>query len=134
MKGIPYSLNTKSDYLNAFDYALRHPEYKNEVIARLERLRKSTFFMALKDDAGLVKIVYSSNCSSLPIASGINFKRMKLLFADTGLYLSASGLDVSQFALETDFKELNIGNVCELSVGLELVNALDDHVKPEIFS
>lgn len=54
-------------------------------------------------DAGLVKIVYSSNCSSLPIASGINFKRMKLLFADTGLYLSASGLDVSQFALETDF-------------------------------
>lgn len=51
MKGIPYSLNTKSDYLNAFDYALRHPEYKNEVIARLERLRKSTFFMALKDEA-----------------------------------------------------------------------------------
>lgn len=84
-------------------------------------------------DAGLVKIVYSSNCSSLPIASGINFKRMKLLFADTGLYLSASGLDVSQFALETDFKELNIGNVCELSVGLELINALDAHVKPEIF-
>lgn len=84
-------------------------------------------------DAGLIKIVYSSNCSSLPIASGINLKRMKLLFADTGLYLSASGLDVSQFTLETDFKKLNIGNVCELSVGLELINALDAHVKPEIF-
>ena len=84
-------------------------------------------------DAGLVKIVYSSNCSSLPIASGINLKRMKLLFADTGLYLSASGLDVSQFTLETDFKKLNIGNVCELSVGLELINALDAHLKPEIF-
>ena len=32
-----------------------------------------------------------------------------------------------------DFKKLNIGNVCELSVGLELINALDAHVKPEIF-
>lgn len=84
-------------------------------------------------EAGLVKIVYSSNCSSFPIASGINLKRMKLLFADTGLYLSASGLDVSQFTLEIDFKKLNIGNVCELSVGLELINALDAHVKPVIF-
>ena len=84
-------------------------------------------------EAELVKIVYSSNCSSFPIASGINLKRMKLLFADTGLYLSASGLDVSQFTLEIDFKKLNIGNVCELSVGLELINALDAHVKPVIF-
>lgn len=89
--------------------------------------------LGVLSDAGLVKTVYASNCARLPIASGLNLKRMKLLFADTGLYLNASGLDVSEFTVETDFQKLNIGNVCELSVGLELINALDPHSKPELF-
>lgn len=84
-------------------------------------------------NAGLIYAVYASACSALPISSSINLKRMKPLFADTGLYLSASGLDVSEFTIETDFRKLNIGNVCELSAGLELIKSSDAHSKPELF-
>lgn len=83
--------------------------------------------------AGLLHIVYASKCDSLPIASCVNMRRMKLLFADTGLYLSASGLDVSSFTLETDFRKLNIGNVCELSAGLELINSMGSLYPPKLF-
>ena len=83
--------------------------------------------------AGLIYTVYASACASLPISSSVNLKRRKLLCADTGLYLSASGLDVSQLTLETDFSRLNIGNLCELSAGLELIKAMDVHFRPELF-
>lgn len=84
-------------------------------------------------NAGLIHTVYASSCSSLPISSSINLKRMKPFFVDTGLYLNAAGLDVSEFTIETDFKSLNIGNVCELSAGLELIKAFDSNIKPELF-
>ena len=51
MKGIPYSLNTRSDYINAFRYALKHCEYREDVLIRFENLKKSTFFMDLKKDS-----------------------------------------------------------------------------------
>ena len=89
--------------------------------------------LEILSDAGLIYIVYASSCATLPIAASINLRRMKPLFADTGLYLHAAGLDVSGFTIETDFQKLNIGNVCELSVGLELLKALDCHVHPELF-
>ena len=89
--------------------------------------------LEILSNAWLVPIVYASSCSSLPIASSINMKRMKPLFIDTGLYLHAAGLDVSEFAIETEFQKLNIGNVCELSVGLELLKAMDSHVHPELY-
>ena len=84
-------------------------------------------------NAGLIYPIYASSCSSLPISASVNLKRMKPLFADTGLYFSATGLDVSQFTIENDFSKLNIGNICELSVGLELLKALNPHIKPELF-
>ena len=63
----------------------------------------------------------------------MNLKRMKLLSADTGLYLNAAGLDVSEFTIETDSRRLNIGNVCELSAGLEIIKAMNPHSRPELF-
>ena len=84
-------------------------------------------------NAGLIYPVYASACSTLPISASINLKRMKPLFVDTGVYLNASALDVSEFTIETDFRKLNIGNVCELSAGLELIKSFDARVKPELF-
>ena len=75
-------------------------------------------------NTGIIYPVYSSTCDSLPISASINIKRMKPLFADTALYLSAAGLDVSEFTIQTDFRSLNIGNICELSAGLELLKAM----------
>lgn len=84
-------------------------------------------------NTGIIYPVYSSTCDSLPISASINIKRMKPLFADTALYLSAAGLDVSEFTIQTDFRSLNIGNICELSAGLELLKAMDANLKPELF-
>lgn len=101
----------------------------------IPNLDSSTISKGLKilSDAGLLGIVYASACSSLPIAALVNHNRKKVLFSDTGLYLSAVGLDVSQFTLETDFNSLNIGNVCELFAGLELMKALPSYIKPELY-
>ena len=89
--------------------------------------------LGILSNAWLVPTVYASSCSALPIASSLNMKRMKPLFIDTGLYLHAAGLDVSEFTIETEFQKLNIGNVCELSVGLELLKAMDPHARPELY-
>ncbi len=89
--------------------------------------------LEILNNASLIKMVYSSSCSSLPISSSVNPKRMKALFIDTGLYLSAAGLDVSSLTLETDFNKLNIGNVCELAAGLELIKAMPRRQAPGLY-
>lgn len=89
--------------------------------------------LEILNNASLIKMVYSSSCSSLPIAASVNPKRMKALFVDTGLYLSAAGLDVSSLTLETDFTKLNIGNVCELAAGLELIKAMPRRQAPGLY-
>jgi hypothetical protein len=50
MKGIPENLQTRQDWLNAYHYALDHPEAKHNFKHRLEMLLQSRFVKVLKSD------------------------------------------------------------------------------------
>lgn len=101
----------------------------------IENITTNTFRKGLEilANAGLIIPVFASTCSTLPIGSSVNLRRMKPLFADTGLFLSTTGLDVSEFTLETDFDKLNIGGVAELSVGLELLKSVPGRTPAELY-
>lgn len=50
MKGIPEYLQTKQDWLNAYQYALEHPEARPDFKRRLEYLLQSRFVKVLKNN------------------------------------------------------------------------------------
>lgn len=53
MKGLPMYLQTRSDWENAFDYAMKHQEARAELVSRLLSLKASKTMKVLKP--GVVK-------------------------------------------------------------------------------
>ena len=81
----------------------------------------------------LIHPVYASDCSALPIGSDSDKTLMKLLPCDTALYLTAAGLDLTDFIVGTDFSKLNIGGLIELAAGLEIIKAGKPNRRPELY-
>ncbi|PKN01509.1 MAG: hypothetical protein CVU77_04265 [Elusimicrobia bacterium HGW-Elusimicrobia-1] len=69
--------------------------------------------------AGLVKIVYSTSASGLPLGADINERKFKLNFLDVGLMQNACGLE-GRLSVEKDFIQINAGAVAEQFAGQEL--------------
>ncbi|OGC24707.1 hypothetical protein A2291_04750 [candidate division WOR-1 bacterium RIFOXYB2_FULL_42_35] len=74
----------------------------------------------LLDLAGVVKPIYLSSASGLPIGSKINEKKFKLLFLDVGLAQNSCGLQ-SNLLFEENIMQINAGGVAEQFVGQELL-------------
>lgn len=55
MKGLSYYLQTRADWVNAFDYAMKHPDIENEMISRLLSLKSSK--MVKMPKPGLTKSI-----------------------------------------------------------------------------
>lgn len=51
MLGYPSELRTKSDYINAYNYALQGGEGRELLAARLEALKATVCYMGLKDES-----------------------------------------------------------------------------------
>ncbi len=70
----------------------------------------------LLEYAGLVKQIFASAGSGLPLASTVNDKKFKLQFLDIGLMQRASGLP-ADFLLSSGMHKLNEGALAEQVVG-----------------
>ena len=49
MIGLPVVLATRTDWFNAFDYAKSHPEYRNELIAKLQAVLQTKTCKILRE-------------------------------------------------------------------------------------
>ncbi len=82
--------------------------------------------------AGIIKPVYMSSASGLPLNAGVNEKKLKLNFLDVGLMQNACGLH-SELSMAKDFMQINSGAVAEQFAGEELRAYSDRHQESRLF-
>jgi len=82
--------------------------------------------------AGIIKTVYYSKASGLPLGAEINENKFRLNFLDVGLMQNICGLS-AEFAVEKDLMQINSGAVAEQFVGQELRACSDRHQPYQLF-
>ena len=76
--------------------------------------------------AGIVRPIYLTKASGLPLGAQINEQRFKINFLDVGLMQNSCGLQ-GRLSIEEDFMQINAGSVAEQFVGQELTAYSDRH-------
>ena len=83
--------------------------------------------------AGLVIPVVHSPANGLPLGSGANHQKQKMLILDTGIFQRILQLDIASILLPADLSVINNGSLAELSVALELVKSAPCYQPAELF-
>ncbi len=95
----------------------RRIKYSNiDPHARSRDLKNALNLLVL---AGIIKPIYLSKASGLPLGAQINEQKFKLNFFDVGLMQNSCGL-VARLSVEEDFMQINDGSIAEQFVGQEL--------------
>jgi len=82
--------------------------------------------------AGIVRPIYLTKASGLPLGAQINEQRFKLNFLDVGLMQNSCGLQ-GRLSMEEDFMQINAGSVAEQFVGQELTAYSDRHQQASLY-
>jgi predicted AAA+ superfamily ATPase len=82
--------------------------------------------------AGIIKPIYLTKATGLPLGAQINEQKFKLNFLDIGLMQNSSGLQ-GRLSVEEDFMQINAGAVAEQFVGQELVAYSDKHQQCSLY-
>lgn len=82
--------------------------------------------------AGIVRPIYLTKASGLPLGAQINEQRFKLNFLDVGLMQNSCGLQ-GRLSMEEDFMQINAGSVAEQFVGQELTAYSDRHQQAGLY-
>ncbi len=96
---------------------------------KAEKLKEA---LELLETAGVVKRVWQTSASGIPLSTGVHESIFKVIFLDIGLFHAISGL-YSETAQETDFNAIFKGAVAEQFVGQELLACLSPYTKSEIW-
>ncbi len=82
--------------------------------------------------AGIVRPIYLTKASGLPLGAQINEQKFKLNFLDVGLMQNSCGLQ-GRLSIEEDFMQINAGSVAEQFVGQELTAYSDRHQQVNLY-
>src|SRR3990172_6436567 len=82
--------------------------------------------------AGIIKPIYLTKASGLPLGAQINEQKFKLNFLDVGLMQNSCGLP-GRLSVEEDFMQINAGAVAEQFVGQELAAYSDKHQQASLY-
>ena len=82
--------------------------------------------MSLLEQAGVLRPVYATLASGVPLGAQIKENKFKALFLDVGLMQNACGLQ-GVLSLAKDFVQVNSGSVAEQFVGQELRATADKY-------
>jgi predicted AAA+ superfamily ATPase len=82
--------------------------------------------------AGIIRPIYLTKASGLPLGAQTNEQKLKLNFLDVGLMQNACGLE-GELSMSGDFMRINAGSVAEQFVGQELIAHSDRHQKGGLF-
>ncbi len=95
--------------------------------------RQSKECTDLLELAKLAVRVSACHANGLPLGGDLDEGANKFLFLDTGLYLRESGLDMSEWMLDTPDKFVNRGKLAEMLVGLEVLKAGSPFVENHLY-
>ncbi len=76
--------------------------------------------------------VYHSSCSGIPLGATIQPKKFKVLFLDTGLMSTATGLNLLDYEKAEDVMKVNAGAICEQYIGQHLLFSQKPYCEPEV--
>lgn len=82
--------------------------------------------------AGVVRPIYLTSASGLPLGAQINEQKFKLNFLDVGLMQNSCGLQ-GRLSIEEDLMQINAGAVAEQFVGQELAAYSDKHLQTSLY-
>ena len=119
-----YSETISSDIIEkVFDFSLHNVCSQIKATSAIKGISAYIFeeTVTLLSRAGLVYPVLASSCDTLPIGSGEKLTNMKLIFFDTGIYLTELKLAMGDLLSAKLFDEINKGDVAEMQTGLELI-------------
>lgn len=88
--------------------------------------------MSLLEQAGVLRPVWATAASGIPLGAQIRENKFKLLFLDVGLMQNACGLQ-GILSLAKDFVQVNSGSVAEQFTGQELKAHADKYQPVELF-
>ncbi len=77
--------------------------------------------------------VYHSSCSGIPLGATIHPKKFKVLFLDTGLMSTATGLNLLDYEKAEDVMKVNAGTICEQYIGQHLLFSQQPYCEPEVY-
>ncbi|MBF0430438.1 MAG: ATP-binding protein [Fibrobacteria bacterium] len=83
--------------------------------------------------AGLAHIIYHTSSNGLPLGSGTNHKKFKVILFDTGIYQRIMGTKLKDFIPKNLSDLINRGNLVELFVGLELLSSQELFIKNQLY-
>ena len=83
--------------------------------------------------AGLVIPVTHTSANGIPLGSGCDVKKRKMLLFDTGIFQRLLGLNISDVLFEDDFDLVNRGSIAELYVGLEMLKSLSCYQQQSLY-
>ncbi|MDO8526282.1 MAG: AAA family ATPase [Deltaproteobacteria bacterium] len=88
--------------------------------------------MHLLEQAGVIRPVYATAASGVPLGAQIKENKFKIIFLDVGLMQNACGLQ-GDLSLATDFTQINSGSVAEQFAGQELKATADKYQPRHLF-
>ena len=77
--------------------------------------------------------VYHSSCSGIPLGATIHPRKFKVLFLDTGLMSTATGLNLLDYEKAEDVMKVNAGAICEQYIGQHLLFSQQPYCEPEVY-
>ncbi len=89
--------------------------------------------LSLLEMAGLVHKVKHSSADGVPIGSGVNHKRFKVILFDHGIFQRLLGLELSQHLVAEDFEAINKGNLAEQFAGTEILKYHNPQNKTQLY-
>ncbi|MBQ3834373.1 MAG: ATP-binding protein [Elusimicrobia bacterium] len=95
---------------------------------RSEYLKEAIYLLSL---AGIIKQIFSTAASGLPLQSEINDSKFKLNFLDVGLMQNVAGL--SEEIVNRDIMQINNGAVAEQFVGQEILAYSDPNRENNLY-
>ena len=114
---IPGMIGTQISY-QKIDSEVRSRELKNAIM--------------LLEQAGVLKHIYATTASGLPLAATLQEKKFKLHFLDIGLVQRKMGLNITTF-MSTDLIQINSGGLAEQFVSQELLAYQDPFSPSELY-
>ena len=131
-----YSRNIPAEMIRkTYDYALRHVCSQTKSASAIPGMSAYYFdeCIRLLQRAGIIYQVKATSCDTLPLGSGEKATNTKLVFFDTGIYLTENALDAGSILAAREFDELNKGEVVEMQTGLEMLKSVNPAVEPSLY-
>lgn len=118
-----------------FEYSLHNVCSQTKASSAINGVSAYYFDEALKllYRAGLVFPVLSVPCDTLALGASAKQSNKKLLFFDSGIYLTECKLDAGTIIGAEVFDSINRGDAAELQTGLEIIKYSDSYSEPGIF-